>query len=79
MTDIASGPRRLHLPHTRFSYVVDGENSRLFSPEAVKVVTEIIKPELLHCIADAYHHVFLDQPLDFIEVLRGVLSRISEG
>ena len=53
-----------------------GAMSRLFPPEAVKIVNEVIKPEILRCIPEAHHHVFLDQPLDFIEALEGVLKKL---
>jgi pimeloyl-ACP methyl ester carboxylesterase len=54
-----------------------GEKSRLFPEDAVEIVAEIIKPELLRCIPEAYHHVFLDQPLAFIHELRGILKSMS--
>jgi len=53
-----------------------GEDSRLFPAEAIKVVTEVIEPELLRCIPDAHHHVFLDQPVVFIDALKGILRKL---
>jgi pimeloyl-ACP methyl ester carboxylesterase len=53
-----------------------GARSRLFPPEAVKIVNEVIKPEVLQCIPEAHHHVFLDQPLEFIKSLGNVLKKL---
>ena len=54
-----------------------GKDSRLFPPAAVKLVTEIIKPELLQCVPEAHHHLFLDQPLVFIEALKKILRNLQ--
>lgn len=53
-----------------------GKNSRFFPADSVETLQEIIDPELLVCIGDAHHHVFLDQPLEFITSLRKVLTSI---
>ena len=53
-----------------------GLNSRFFPGEAVEMLEEVIDPELLQAIPDAHHHVFLDQPLLFIESLKNILASI---
>ena len=53
-----------------------GQDSRFFSGEAVEMLKEVIDPELLHAMPDAHHHVFLDQPLLFIESLKNILASI---
>ncbi len=54
-----------------------GADSRLFPPAEVKTVTEVIKPGLYKCIPDAHHHVFLDQPLVFINTLKEILKNLQ--
>lgn len=54
-----------------------GENSRLFPDDAVIALKETIKPELLQAIAQAHHHVYLDQPLAFIDSLGKLLATIN--
>lgn len=51
-----------------------GEKSRFFPSEAVPMLESLIDPELLAHIDGAHHHVFLDQPLAFIETLGRQLS-----
>lgn len=53
-----------------------GLDSRFFPAEAVQMLKEVIDPELLQAIPDAHHHVFLDQPLLFIESLKNILASI---
>ena len=53
-----------------------GEQSRFFPPEAVALLKTVIVPDLLYSIPNAHHHVFLDQPLAFIDTLKQLLSRI---
>lgn len=54
-----------------------GENSRFFPPEAVTLLESIIEPDLLLSIPNAHHHLFLDQPLAFIDTLGKILSRLK--
>ena len=54
-----------------------GEQSRFFDPESLAVVRSVIAPELLFCIAGAHHHLFLDQPLAFIDTLGQLLERLT--
>lgn len=54
-----------------------GEQSRFFDAESVALTRSIIAPDLLHPIADAHHHLFLDQPLAFIDSLRALLAKLQ--
>lgn len=54
--------------------VIYGQQSKLFSPRSLEYMRELIAfdfPSL--AIAEAQHHVFLDQPLDFVAALRKML------
>jgi len=53
-----------------------GLDSRFFPDEAVQILKEVIDPGLLQAVPDAHHHVFLDQPLVFIESLKNILASI---
>ena len=53
-----------------------GLDSRFFPGEAVQMLKEVIDPDLLQGVPEAHHHVFLDQPLVFIESLKGILTSI---
>jgi len=57
--------------------IIYGENSRLFLTESVEVLTEVIRADLIHCVPDSHHHVFLDQPLAFIDALKTTLPRLG--
>ena len=51
--------------------VIYGEDSELFSRRTLDYMRELIPQEFpAVALADAQHHLFLDQPLSFIEVLR---------
>lgn len=51
-----------------------GEQSRYFSAKSAAYMKEL-KPELeVYPMADAQHHIFLDQPLAFIDTLKQVLD-----
>ena len=56
--------------------IIYGQNSRLFPPESVEILEEVIRADLIHCIPDSHHHVFLDQPLAFIDALKVLLPRL---
>jgi pimeloyl-ACP methyl ester carboxylesterase len=53
-----------------------GLDSRFFPGETVQMLKEVIDPDLLQGVPEAHHHVFLDQPLVFIESLEGLLASI---
>lgn len=55
-----------------------GEQSRFFTEDAVATLEEAIDPALLFKIPAAHHHVFLDQPLQFIDSLRDCLDEINK-
>ncbi len=56
-----------------------GEESRFFPEEAVNELRSLIRDDLLVGIPEAYHHVFLDQPLAFISALKAMLPRLRDG
>lgn len=56
------------------AWLIYGEQSRFFTPESLTVARKALPGERVHGIADAHHHVFLDQPLAFIERLTRVLE-----
>ncbi len=52
-----------------------GENSESFGPKSAAYMQEL-QPQLdVHEIKDAQHHLFLDQPEAFMDVLRGLLEK----
>lgn len=54
-----------------------GEQSALCSQRMVDYMRELVPdPFLTRGIRDAQHHVFLDQPLEFVRELRGVLKML---
>ena len=55
-----------------------GSDSRFFPGEAADMLKEVIDPDLLQVVPDAHHHVFLDQPLLFIESLKSILASIHQ-
>lgn len=57
--------------------LIYGDKSRFFDLETVRLAKSVIQPELLCQITDAHHHLFLDQPLSFIDTLRSVLGQIQ--
>ncbi len=59
---------------TAFIY---GENSRFFPPENIPQLTDLFPQANLKNIPDAGHHVFLDQPLDFIRTLEELLANFQ--
>ena len=54
-----------------------GKQSRFCPPEVIPMLEELFSNDRLMGIDDAYHHVFLDQPLRFIEALKTTLGRLS--
>jgi pimeloyl-ACP methyl ester carboxylesterase len=54
-----------------------GEKSRFFPSAVAGELALILDSTLVRAVPDAYHHVFLDQPLSFIEALKDLLSQLS--
>ena len=54
-----------------------GKKSRFFPPEAQHALSSLIVPDLLCGIDAAHHHVFLDQPIRFIDTLGQLLHRLE--
>ena len=54
--------------------LIYGKMSRFFSPPTIEALAKLIPPELSFGLAEAHHHVFLDQPEKFIEKLGALLS-----
>lgn len=52
-----------------------GEQSRFFPPEAVALLKSAVDPDYIESIPGAHHHIFLDQPLAFIETLSRLLQK----
>jgi pimeloyl-ACP methyl ester carboxylesterase len=55
-----------------------GELSRFFPEVIVNELKSLINDELIFKVDAAYHHVFLDQPLAFIDTLNQLLVRMDE-
>jgi pimeloyl-ACP methyl ester carboxylesterase len=59
--------------------VIYGEKSELFSRRTLDYMRELIdQPFPAVAVADAQHHVFLDQPLAFVQALRNVLDELGK-
>lgn len=54
-----------------------GEKSRFFPPSIAEGLELFLDSTLIRAVPDAYHHVFLDQPLRFIEALKSLLPQLS--
>ncbi|MEO2181679.1 MAG: alpha/beta hydrolase, partial [bacterium] len=54
-----------------------GEKSRFFPPAIAEGLALILDSTLIRAVPDAYHHVFLDQPLSFIEALKDLLPQLG--
>ena len=54
--------------------MIYGENSRFFPTEVVRELEKVIPPVRIRSVPDAHHHVFLDQPLAFIDKLKELLD-----
>lgn len=74
LPDALSMVNALKVP-TGFIY---GANSRFFTPEAIEIVQQCIAPSLLVKIDDAHHHLFLDQPLAFIDSLESLVEQLGD-
>lgn len=70
--DAASMMRDLKIP----AAYIYGELSRFCPPEALELLKTLFPPERLKMVAAAHHHIFLDQPLEFIEVLKELLAQL---
>lgn len=59
--------------------LIYGANSMSFT-EQTRSYVESLVPNLVatECVEDAQHHVFLDQPLAFVEALRRVLTTLTD-
>ncbi len=55
-----------------------GKQSRFFPPEKIHALSPLIASNLLHGIESAHHHVFLDQPLEFIATLGRLLTQLRK-
>jgi pimeloyl-ACP methyl ester carboxylesterase len=53
-----------------------GELSRFFPAPAIELLESIIDENLIVRVDDAHHHIFLDQPLAFIDALRVLLRQL---
>ena len=58
--------------------LIYGKLSRFFPPAIVETLSTLVPPELSFGIPQAHHHVFLDQPVKFIENLKSLLSILSK-
>jgi pimeloyl-ACP methyl ester carboxylesterase len=66
--------RRLTLPLG----LIYGADSALFSARTLDYLRELVpNPFPAVAVADAQHHVFLDQPLAFVDALRSLLERLA--
>ena len=54
-----------------------GEKSRFFPPAIAEGLALILDSTLIRAVPDAHHHVFLDQPLSFIEALKDLLPQLG--
>ena len=54
-----------------------GEKSRFFPPAIAEGLALILDSTLIRAVPDAHHHVFLDQPLSFIEALKELLPQLG--
>ncbi|MDA0979246.1 MAG: alpha/beta hydrolase [Proteobacteria bacterium] len=54
--------------------MIYGDHSRFFPAEAIPFLHTLLPEDNIVAIADAHHHVFLDQPLAFNEALAGLLA-----
>ena len=58
--------------------VIYGADSESFSARTLEYMRELIPKEFpVIEMADAQHHVFLDQPLDFLRALREILPKVG--
>jgi pimeloyl-ACP methyl ester carboxylesterase len=58
--------------------LIYGADSALFSARTLDYMRELIpRPFPAIAVADAQHHVFLDQPLAFVAALRQILPQLA--
>lgn len=57
--------------------LIYGADSRFFNTEQISNARQIFKPELIEAIDGAHHHVFLDQPLEFMTSLTRMLDHLA--
>ena len=57
--------------------LIYGEQSRFYPPASLEIAARALPPDRIVGIPDAYHHLFLDQPLDFIERLTALLRQFT--
>ncbi|MBS01510.1 MAG: hypothetical protein CMQ24_02210 [Gammaproteobacteria bacterium] len=58
--------------------LVYGARSRFFPPETVEAVQHLFAPDRLRGVANAHHHLFLDEPRLSITTIRDVLISLLE-
>jgi pimeloyl-ACP methyl ester carboxylesterase len=59
--------------------LIYGEKSELFSSRTLDYMRELIPQDFpAYSVADAQHHVFLDQPLAFVETLRKLCRELTD-
>ena len=67
----------LHLEQTKVGLIY-GEDSELFSLRTLEYMRELIPQDFpAYGMVDAQHHLFLDQPLDFIQQLRKMCAELG--
>jgi pimeloyl-ACP methyl ester carboxylesterase len=60
--------------------LIYGEQSELFSTRTLDYMRELVPHDFpAYGIADAQHHVFLDRPLEFVDVLRRLCAELRSG
>lgn len=55
--------------------LIYGEQSESFSARSAEYMQSLQPALEIHCLADAQHHLFLDQPTAFVEQLKAILGR----
>ena len=57
--------------------MIFGADSELYSRQSLEYMQELVPQEFpFREIANAQHHVFLDQPLAFVEALKDVCNQL---
>lgn len=60
--------------------LIHGADSELFSGRTLAYMRRILGREFpARALADAHHHLFLDQPLDFVRMLPGMIDEVLGG
>jgi pimeloyl-ACP methyl ester carboxylesterase len=57
--------------------IIYGQNSRILTAESATILKDLVGEDLIQCVPDSHHHVFLDQPLAFIDTLRNLLPKLQ--